>query len=238
MACLQVFQEELGSLNVVMQGLDETTRLLSATALERTQTLERELADARRANRMMGLRYAKAERMIGRLEMEAATGVTELSAARVWAAQAEAQQQQQVCTGRAALKKSADVRLGAAMRRAESILKHQLHGRLIRSHQQWRDGWLREKMGGAEAARVAAKEKEKRMRLELGLSMLDRSESTVMLELKTRYMGKWKYKTFHEASMDKLEVPRGPSLGPPQKLRHRLACGRNTEKSWNPLSRL
>jgi len=185
-----------------MQGLDDTTRALSAAALERTQTLERELADTRRANRMLNLRHSKAERMIGRLEMEAATGV--ISAARVWAAEVETEQQH---TGQAAIKKSADVRLGAAMRRTESVLKHQLHGRLIRSHQKWKDGWLREKMGGAEAARVAAKEKERSMRLRLGISMLDRSESTVTLELKTRYMGKWKYKTFHESSIDKLEAP-------------------------------
>jgi hypothetical protein len=57
-------------------------------------------------------------------KMEAATGI--ISAARVWAAEAETEQQH---TGQAAIKKSADVRLGAAMRRTESVLKHQLHGR-------------------------------------------------------------------------------------------------------------
>jgi len=32
----------------------------------------------------------------------------------------------------------------------------------------------------------------------LGLSILDRFDFTVNTELKTRYIGKWKYKIFHE----------------------------------------
>ena len=86
---LQVFQEEVASLQKFMQSLDDTTTSISKEAAEATRQLSAELTTAQRANKSMAYRLANAVSTIRRLEMESATGVKELTAARVWAAESE-----------------------------------------------------------------------------------------------------------------------------------------------------